>query len=103
MAHKKPTILAVDTATNRVTYREFGSGTNKTDRWSFLSKNAKTATLSFMGHKFVGKPPMHFTNDEIDSAYIVAKRSFVPSPTGFEPVPPNTESEIPLPPTPTHK
>jgi cobaltochelatase CobS len=100
MALKKPTILSVDTETNRVTYIEYGSTIKKTDRWSFLSKNAKTATLSFMGHKFVGKPPMHFTNDEIDMAYIVAKRSFVPSPAGSEePVPP-TESEIPLPPTP---
>jgi MoxR-like ATPase len=100
MANKKPTILAVDTATNRVTYREYLHTTNKTDRWSFLSKQAKIATLQFMGHKFVGKPPMHFDNAELEMAYVVAQRQYCPSPTGYEPVPPNTESEIPVPPTP---
>ena len=100
MANKKPSIIAVDTATNRVTYREYLHTTNKTDRWSFLSKQAKIATLQFMNYQFTGKPPMHFDNAELDSAFIVASRGYNPSPTGSEePVPP-TESEIPLPPKP---
>lgn len=91
MAFPKPTILSVDKSTNRVTYRDH-NGLTRTDRFSFLAKNAQTAALSFIGYKFTGRPPMHFTSEELANAWTTALANYNPTPT--------TESEIPVPPTP---
>ncbi len=91
MANPKPTILSVDKSTNRVTYCDH-LGVTRTDRFSFMPKNGQTAALSFIGYKFTGRPPMHFTSSEISEAWTTALANYNPTPT--------TESEIPVPPTP---
>ena len=91
MANPKPTILSVDKSTNRVTYRDH-TGLTRTDRFSFMPKNGQTAALSFIGYKFTGRPPMHFTSSELAEAWTTALANYNPTPT--------TESEIPVPPTP---
>jgi MoxR-like ATPase len=91
MAFPKPTILSVDKSTNRVTYRDH-NGLTRTDRFSFLAKNGQTAALSFIGYKFTGRPPMHFSSSELNEAWTTALADYNPTPT--------TESEIPVPPTP---
>lgn len=91
MAFPKPTILSVDKSTNRVTYRDH-NGLTRTDRFSFMPKNGQTAALSFIGYKFTGRPPMHFTSEELVNAWTTALADYNPTPT--------TESEIPVPPTP---
>ncbi|CAB4151713.1 ATPase-like protein [uncultured Caudovirales phage] len=92
MANPSPTILSVDKSTQRVTYRDH-RGVTKTDRFSFMPKNGRTATLSFIGYKFTGRPPMHFTDSEIAEAWATSLPLYnQPTPT--------TESEIPVPPTP---
>lgn len=94
MANPKPTILSVDKSTNRVTYCDH-LGVTRTDRFSFMPKNGQTAALSFIGYKFTGRPPMHFTSSEISEAWTTALANYNPTPT--------TESEIPVPPTPQPK
>jgi cobaltochelatase CobS len=97
MANPSPTILTVDKSTQRVTYRDH-KGIIKTDRFSFMPKNGRTATLSFIGYKFTGRPPMHFTDSEIAEAWTTSLPFYNPTP--------QSESEIPMPqpqpqPTPT--
>ena len=97
MANPKPTILSVDKSTNRVTYRDH-LGVTRTDRFSFMPKNGQTAALSFIGYKFTGRPPMHFTSSELSDAWTTALANYNPTP--------RSESEIPVPtpqPTPQPK
>lgn len=97
MANPKPTILSVDKSTNRVTYCDH-LGVTRTDRFSFMPKNGQTAALSFIGYKFTGRPPMHFTSSEISEAWTTALANYNPTP--------RSESEIPVPqpqPTPQPK
>jgi hypothetical protein len=97
MASKKPTIISVDISTERVTYQEFGSSRTKTDRYSWLAKNGKIATLQYCGYRFSGKPPMHFTDAELGSAWETIKAK---NPEGI-PTPTPTPKEEPMPkPTP---
>lgn len=93
MANKKPTILAVDKSTERVTYQEFGSSRSKTDRFAFLAKNGKIGALQFCGYRFSGKPPMHFTDAELASAWksVLGEPTPTPTPT---PIP---KEELPVP------
>lgn len=91
MANPSPTILSVDKSTQRVTYCDH-RGVTKTDRFSFMPKNGRTATLSFIGYKFTGRPPMHFTDSEIAEAWTTALANYNPTP--------QSESEIPMPTTP---
>ena len=88
MANPKPTILSVDKSTNRVTYCDH-LGVTRTDRFSFMPKNGQTAALSFIGYKFTGRPPMHFTSSEISEAWTTALANYNPIP--------RSESEIPMP------
>ena len=90
MANPSPTILSVDKSTQRVTYRDH-KGITKTDRFSFMPKNGRTATLSFIGYIFTGRPPMHFTDEQISEAWTTALANYNP---------PTRESEIPMPTTP---
>ena len=97
MANPKPTILSVDKSTNRVTYCDH-LGVTRTDRFSFMPKNGQTAALSFIGYKFTGRPPMHFTSSELSEAWTTALANYNPTP--------RSESEIPVPqpqPTPQPK
>lgn len=95
MANPKPTILSVDKSTNRVTYCDH-LGVTRTDRFSFMPKNGQTAALSFIGYKFTGRPPMHFTSSELSDAWTTALANYNPTP--------RSESEIPVPqPTPQPK
>lgn len=64
MAAKASTILSVDLSTERVTYRR-SDGVTKTDRFTYLSKVDKLATLKHIGWRSEGKPPMHYSETEI--------------------------------------
>jgi hypothetical protein len=68
MAAKASLILSVELSTERVTYRR-GDGITKTDRFSYLSKVDKLATLKALGWRSEGKPPMHLSDAEIQSAW----------------------------------
>ena len=101
MASKKPTIISVDKSTERVTYQEFGSSRTKTDRFGFMPKNGKIAALQFCGYSFTGKPPMHFNDAELLSAWKSVLADGKPTPT---PTPIPQEEFMPQPkpqPTPT--
>jgi len=58
-----------------------------------MPKNGQTAALSFIGYVFTGRPPMHFTSEELANAWTTALANYNPTPS--------TESEIPVPPKPT--
>lgn len=68
MAAKASLILSVELSTERVTYRR-SDGVTKTDRFSYLSKVDKLATLKALGWRSEGKPPMHLSDAEIQSAW----------------------------------
>jgi midasin (ATPase involved in ribosome maturation) len=94
MASKKPTIISVDKSTERITYQEFGSSRTKIDRFGYLPKNGKIAALQFCGYRFSGKPPMHFSDAELGSAWKSVLSDITPTPTPKEepmPLPKATE------------
>lgn len=82
MARKSSTILTIDYATQRVSYREYGSNPVRTDRFSFLSKMDKIAALKWSGFAFTGKPPMQWSLDELQIAWtsVCAKNTGNPAP-----------------------
>lgn len=102
MASKKPTIVAVDLSTERVSYVEYGESRQKHDRFNFLPKNGKIATLQFCGYRFSGKPPMHFNDVELGKAWLFVKAhpEMIPSFSKSTPQPTPTPKENPMP-TPT--
>lgn len=68
MASKKSTILFVEIDEQRVYYKPEGFyGKFKSDRFRYLSKVDRIATLYFCNYKFVGKPPMQRTDEELNS------------------------------------
>lgn len=86
MAAKASTILSVDKSTERVTYRR-SDGVTKTDRFSYLSKVDKLATLKHLGWRSEGKPPMHLSETEIMFSWqniVQSKTGKVPEIRHFE-------------------
>jgi hypothetical protein len=69
MANKMPIVLSIDYATERVTYHEFGSTRERTDRFSFLSKMGQIAALNYSGFKFTGMPAMRWSLAELLQAW----------------------------------
>lgn len=101
MARKANIITAVDLSTDRVSYRRPEDAPNyvRTDRWSFLSKNDKGATLKFLGYHF-NKPYIHHSLQELDSFYFAIKAKYedgTPPPAPKVPTPAPTPKEEPMP------
>jgi len=103
MARKANIITAVDLSTDRVSYRRPEDAPNyvRTDRWSYLTKNDKGATLKFLGYHF-NKPYVHCSLDELDSYYFAIKAKFEdgspsPAPAPKVPTPTPTPKEEPMP------
>lgn len=94
MANKASLILTVDWSTERVT-RRLADGTRQTDRFVYLTKVDRLATLKFAGHRWQGKPGLHATEDEILSAWrgIVSAKQGVPTPPKEDPI----KEEVPTP------
>jgi hypothetical protein len=68
MASKASTIYAVNLDTDRVTSIPFGHKIPRTDRWSYVSKIDKIATLKLLGVSFIGSP-QHYTMQNINSLW----------------------------------
>jgi hypothetical protein len=97
MANKMPIVLSIDYATQRVTYHEFGSSIERTDRFQFLSKNGQIAALNFSGFKFTGMTAIRWSLAELLQAWNsqCAKLYGSPTPT------PKEEPKVAPTPTPT--
>lgn len=94
MAHPKPVINKVDYITERVEYTDH-NGRTRTDRFGYMPKMARIATLQFSGYKFTGKPPMQWSDAELASAWTsvmaVVNSGYKPTPT------PESPKEEPMP------
>ena len=101
MANKMPIVLSIDYATERVTYREFGSTIERTDRFSFLSKNGQIAALNFSGFKFTGMPAMRWSLAELLQAWNSHSAKLYGSPTPTPTPTPKEEPKVAPKPTPT--
>jgi hypothetical protein len=91
MANKMPIVTSIDYATQRVTYHEHGSTRERTDRFSFLSKNGQIAALNYSGFKFTGYPAMRWTLDQLCTAWNSQCAKLYGSPT-----PTPTPKEVPI-------
>lgn len=93
MASKASTILSVDLSTQRVTHDDPKKGI-RTDRFQFLTKTTRIATLKWLGFIFSGKPPLHWNDDELMTAWL----SIVNDPDSFPaPEVPQPKKEVPMP------
>ena len=101
MAHPMPTIQLVEFESSRIHYVDH-NGRNKIDRWSFLPKNGKIATLKYCGFKFTGKTPLGWSDAELNNAWNLVlanngEESPLPTPT------PTPKEETPKMATPSTK
>lgn len=97
MASKASTIYAVNLDTDRVTTLPFGARVHRTDRWSYVSKIDKIATLKLLGVSFIGSP-QHYSMDKINNLWEEFKaRSDVREFHFSTPTPTPTPKEAPMP------
>lgn len=96
MANPTSRILSVDFQSDRVSYIPHGKSTVSVDRWPFLSKMDKIASLKMCGFRFDGNP-MHKNNPALLAEYERAKAKFGDRIFKFGPEG-TKEGEIPLPP-----
>ena len=68
MAFPMPTINSVDFVNQRITHTDH-TGRTKTDRFGFMPKNGKIAVLKYCGFVFTGRPPLHWSEDELNNAW----------------------------------